>query len=186
MAITTNSQSIEGLVTFDTDVRHDNRGSFTRLFCTKELESTLGHRKITQINRSVTHQVGAVRGLHFQNPPHSETKIVRCLRGRVFDVVVDIRMGSPTLLNWFGVELSAEKDNAIVIPEGFAHGFQVLEPDSELLYLHTAFYEPSAEGGLLFNDAAIGINWPVEPQDLSERDLSYALIDKLRFQGVIL
>jgi len=120
--------------------------------------------------------VGAVRGMHYQNAPHAEMKIVRCLRGRVFDVAIDLRRGSPTFLRWTSCELAPASRRALLVPEGCAHGFQVLEPDSELLYLHTACYERSAEGGVRFDDPRVGIAWPLAPVDLSERDRSHPLL----------
>jgi dTDP-4-dehydrorhamnose 3,5-epimerase len=122
--------------------------------------------------------------MHFQYPPHAEMKLVRCLKGRVWDVAVDLRYRSPTFLQWHAEELTPNSGRMMVIPEGFAHGFQVLEPDSELLYLHTAPYTPSAEGGLRHNDPKLGIHWPLHVTDLSERDAAHPLIGEA-FQGVI-
>ncbi|WP_176357995.1 dTDP-4-dehydrorhamnose 3,5-epimerase family protein [Mycobacterium persicum] len=163
----------------------DARGAFVRLFCANELQSLLGHRQIAQINHSRTSHAGAVRGMHFQNPPHAEMKMVRCLRGRVWDVAVDLRSGSPTFLRWHAQELAADDAQMLIIPEGFAHGFQVLERDSELLYLHTAFYHPPSEGGLHHDDPRLAITWPLPPQDLSPRDLAHPLLDA-DFTGVAL
>lgn len=156
---------------------HDARGAFVRLFCEGELQSLLGHRRIAQINHSKTSRRGAIRGLHFQFPPHAEMKMVRCLRGRVWDVAVDLRAGSSTFLKWHAQELTPDNARMMVIPEGFAHGFQVLEPDSELLYLHTEFYCPTSEGGLRHDDSKLAINWPLTPQDLSARDLAHLPLD---------
>ncbi|MEE6179611.1 dTDP-4-dehydrorhamnose 3,5-epimerase family protein [Mycobacterium sp. 050134] len=163
----------------------DDRGAFVRLFCAHELESLLGHRQIVQINQSRTSSVGAVRGMHFQFPPHAEMKMVRCLRGRVWDVAVDLRPTSPTFLRWHAQELAQDGGQMMVIPEGFAHGFQVLEPESELLYLHTAFYHPPSEGGLRYDDPRLAIDWPLPPRDLSPRDLSHPLLDT-DFSGIAL
>jgi dTDP-4-dehydrorhamnose 3,5-epimerase len=163
----------------------DTRGAFTRLFCAQELQPVLGHRQIAQINHSRTSRAGAVRGMHFQHPPHAEMKMVRCLRGRVFDVAVDLRAGSPTFLQWYAQELAQDDAQMLVIPEGFAHGFQALEADSELLYLHTAFYQPSSEGGLRHDDPRLAIAWPLPPEDLSPRDLSHPLLGA-DFTGVAL
>lgn len=154
----------------------DHRGAFARLFCERTLAAVIGERHIVQINHSRTTAVGAVRGMHFQHPPHAEMKLVRCLRGRVWDVVVDLRAGSPTFLRWHAEELSAESSHMLVVPEGCAHGFQVLEADSELLYLHTTFYTPAAEGALRFDDPTLGIAWPLQVTDLSERDKNHALL----------
>ena len=154
----------------------DARGAFVRLFCAQELQPALGHRQIAQINHSRTSHAGAVRGMHFQHPPHAEMKMVRSLRGRVWDVAVDVRAGSPTFLQWHAQELAQDDAQMLVIPEGFAHGFQALEPDSELLYLHTAFYHSPSEGGLRYDDPRLAIAWPLPPRDLSRRDLSHPLL----------
>jgi dTDP-4-dehydrorhamnose 3,5-epimerase len=167
---------IAGLAVAETAARADHRGAFMRLFCQQELALVLGARQIVQINHSRTSQIGAVRGLHFQYPPHAEMKLVRCLRGRVWDVAVDLRAGSPTFLQWHAEELSAGNARMMIIPEGCAHGFQVLEADSELLYLHTAFYTPDAEGGVRHDDPRIAIRWPGPITDLSERDRSHPLL----------
>ena len=167
---------IAGVQVLESDAVRDERGAFSRLFCARELATVLGTRAIVQINHSITRRVGAVRGMHFQHAPHAEMKIVRCLRGRVLDFAVDLRRGSPTLLRWASCELSPESRRALVIPEGCAHGFQVLEPDSELLYLHTAYYAREAEGGVRFDDPRIGIAWPLAPTDLSERDRNHPLL----------
>ncbi len=164
---------------------HDARGAFTRLFCAHELQPILGQRQIAQANGSRTTQAGAVRGLHFQYPPHAEMKMVRCLRGRVWDVAVDVRSGSTTFLGWYAHELTPDNSDMMVIPEGFAHGFQALEPESELLYLHTAFYHPPSEAGLRYDDPRLAITWPLKPLDLSARDLAHPLLDN-EFAGVAL
>jgi dTDP-4-dehydrorhamnose 3,5-epimerase len=169
--------AIPGLNIADTTTRSDSRGAFTRLFCQAELASLLGSRQVVQINQSCTTTVGAIRGLHYQYPPHAEMKLVRCLKGRVWDVAVDIRVGSPTFLQWHAEELSQANERMMVIPEGFAHGFQALEPDSELLYLHTAFYSPQAEGGLRYDDPRVTIRWPLEVSDISSRDTSHAYLE---------
>ncbi|MCV7351965.1 dTDP-4-dehydrorhamnose 3,5-epimerase family protein [Mycobacterium parmense] len=163
----------------------DARGAFVRLFCAQELSPLLGHRQIAQINHSTTSHAGAVRGMHFQRPPHAEMKMVRCLRGRVWDVAVDLRAGSPTFLRWHAQELAQDDARMLLIPEGFAHGFQALEPDSELLYLHTEFYQPPYEGGLRYDDPRLAIGWPLPPKDLSPRDLSHPLVGA-DFSGVAL
>ncbi|OBH67938.1 dTDP-4-dehydrorhamnose 3,5-epimerase [Mycobacterium mantenii] len=163
----------------------DARGAFLRLFCAQELLAVVGQRQIAQINHSRTSNVGAVRGLHFQRPPHAEMKMIRCLRGRVWDVAVDVRAESPTFLRWYGQELAQDDAQMLVIPEGFAHGFQVLEPESELLYLHTALYYPPAEGGLRYDDPRLAIAWPLQPQDLSPRDQTHPLLNA-DFTGVTL
>lgn len=177
--------SIQGAWVIENSAFQDNRGAFARLYCSRELQVIVGQKMIVQINHSVTHSVGAVRGLHYQNPPHAEMKIVRCLKGRVFDVAVDLRQGSPTFLKWAAVELTPENHFAFVIPEGCAHGFQVLTEGSELLYLHTAFYTPDAEGAVRFDDPRIDVKWPLPPTDLSTRDLGHTYL-KENFKGIVL
>lgn len=174
---------IEGLVVVESVPHRDARGAFSRLFCEDELASALGDRKIVQINYSRTNSKGAVRGMHFQYAPHAEMKFIRCLKGKVWDVGVDLRAGSPTFLQWFALELSPKHSQMLVVPEGCAHGFQVLDDGSELLYLHTAAYMPVAEGGVRYDDPAIGIEWPLPVQDISIRDQQHPLITK-DFQGL--
>lgn len=175
--------AIEGVRVVETTTTRDARGAFKRLYCERDLAEVIGQRRIVQANHSRTHAVGAVRGLHYQHAPHSEMKLVRCLAGRVWDVAVDLRAGSPTFLHWHAVELSADNARMLVIPEGCAHGFQVLEPDSELMYLHTAFYAPGSEGGVRWDDPQIGIDWPLPAIDLSTRDASHALLANT-FSGI--
>jgi dTDP-4-dehydrorhamnose 3,5-epimerase len=155
----------------------DHRGFFSRLFCTEELKAVMGHRQIQQINLSKTHRIGAVRGLHLQKAPFAEMKLIRCIRGRVWDVTVDLRKDSSTFLRWFGVELEPGNEKMLIIPEGCAHGFQVLEKDSELLYLHTAHYTPSSESGIHPQDPMISIKWPLEIAELSARDANLPYIN---------
>lgn len=176
---------ISGLLVAGTTPFADHRGAFSRVFCERELAEALGGQRIVQINHSRTHAVGAVRGMHFQRPPHAEIKIVRCLRGRVWDVAVDLRAESSTFLAWFGLELTPTNGRSLVIPAGCAHGFQVLDEDSELLYLHTAFYEPSAEGGVRHDDPALGIRWPLSPTNMSERDCSLPILGS-NYRGLTL
>ena len=177
------STAIAGVFVAETNAFQDNRGAFARLFCDSDLAAAVGDRKIQQINQSRTAAVGAVRGMHFQFAPHAEIKLVRCLKGRVWDVAVDLRKGSPTFLQWHAQELSAINALMLLIPEGCAHGFQVLEPDSELLYLHTAGYAPSAEGGVRFDDPALNLPWPLPVADVSERDKQHPLISP-NFPGI--
>jgi dTDP-4-dehydrorhamnose 3,5-epimerase len=176
---------IAGVFETASEPRSDHRGAFARLFCRDELKAAHLDRPIEQINHSRTGTVGAIRGLHFQYPPKAEAKWVRCLKGRVFDVAVDLRRGSPTFLAWHAVELDAGRMSAILIPEGCAHGFQVLEADSELLYLHSESYSPTHEGGMRFDDPRLAIRWPLPVADLSDRDRYHPLIDA-SFQGIAL
>lgn len=161
----------------------DNRGSFERLFCQDELCQVFGQRHIAQINLSSTSLVGAVRGLHFQYPPFAETKIITCVKGEVFDVALDIRRSSSTFLHWFGVMLSESSNSSFLIPEGFAHGFQVLAPDSQLLYIHSAPYAPHDQGIINACDPAVNISWPIPVTQRSERDESQPFIGRA-FEGI--
>lgn len=154
----------------------DNRGKFSRIFCRQELQQIGHHKKIVQINHSLTRKKGALRGMHFQHPPKAEIKIVKCLRGSVFDVIIDLRRNSPTLLQWHGEILSAENMKMMYVPEGFAHGFQTLEENTELFYMHTESYSPEHEGGVRYNDPKIGIKWPLEATGVSERDKNHQLL----------
>ena len=174
---------LQGNYTIELQPKGDDRGWFARTFCAKEFEQ-IGHTKPwVQMNHSFTADKGTVRGLHFQHPPHSEIKLVRCIAGAVFDVVVDIRKNSPTFLQWFGTEISAQNKTMMYIPEGFAHGFQTLTDHCELIYCHTEFYIPGAEDGLKYNDPALRINWPLEPVNLSERDEQHPFITQ-NFTGI--
>jgi len=161
---------LEGLRILQRKPLADERGFLCRLYSANELAGLGLDRPIAQINHTLTRLKGAVRGLHFQYPPHAETKLVSCLKGSVFDVAVDLRHGSPSLLGWHGAVLSADNHRSLLIPEGFAHGFQALEDDCELIYLHTAAYRAGAEGGLDARDPALAIDWPLPVSDLSERD----------------
>jgi dTDP-4-dehydrorhamnose 3,5-epimerase len=174
---------IDGVVLVTSSSRVDQRGSFARFYCERELSGLLGSRRIVQINQSCTAAIGAIRGLHFQHPPQAEMKMVRCIRGRVWDVAVDLRTNSPTFLRWYASELTPATATMLVIPEGCAHGFQALEEESELLYLHTAFYTPDAEDGLRHDDPRLGIDWPLPATDLSQRDANHPLI-ALDFHGI--
>jgi dTDP-4-dehydrorhamnose 3,5-epimerase len=163
----------------------DERGRFTRLFCRQELRKLLESRSIVQINHSLTVRKGAIRGLHFQSPPKAEKKFVRCLRGSVFDVAVDLRCGSPTFLKWHGERLSEENLKTMYVPEGFAHGFQTLEENTELMYLHTEYYSQEHEGGVRYDEPMISIAWPLEITEISDRDRSHALLGD-DFKGIVL
>jgi dTDP-4-dehydrorhamnose 3,5-epimerase len=153
--------------------RNDERGWFSRFFCMEEF-SQIGHsEEWVQMNHSYTREAGTIRGIHFQQEPFSEIKLVKCIAGKVFDVIVDLRKGSATYKRYFGIELSPSGPQMIYIPKGFAHGFQTLTDNVELIYFHSNPYTPAAEGGIRFDDPAIGINWPLEPGNISERDLRH-------------
>jgi dTDP-4-dehydrorhamnose 3,5-epimerase len=161
----------------------DNRGWFERMFCIVDLHEVLSDRTIVQVNRTLTHIKGSVRGMHFQHAPNAEMKFVSCLRGEVFDVAVDLRVESSTFLQWHAEVLSADNHKTFAIPEGFAHGFQTLSDDCEMLYLHTAAYDSDAEAGLNPQDPALTIDWPLPIADMSVRDTSHPLITT-RYVGV--
>ena len=175
--------SIAGLQILQRKPIGDSRGYLERLFCDEELGALVPGKRIAQINRSYTAGRGTVRGLHFQRPPHAEIKFVSCLRGQIFDVAVDVRYDSPTFLHWHAELLSADNLRTFVLPEGFAHGFQTLTDDCELLYFHTAAYQPAAEAGLNPQDPRLAIEWPLPVADLSPRDGAHPLLDDA-FAGV--
>ncbi|WP_394560350.1 dTDP-4-dehydrorhamnose 3,5-epimerase family protein [Aquipseudomonas alcaligenes] len=161
----------------------DSRGWLERVFCTTDLQEVLGNRQVLQINRTLTRRQGSVRGMHYQHAPSAEMKFVSCLRGEVFDVAIDLRPTSPTFLQWHAELLSADNHKTLAIPEGFAHGFQTLSDDCEMLYLHTAAYDPGAEGALNAQDPALGIAWPQPITEMSPRDAGHPMIDT-GFAGV--
>jgi dTDP-4-dehydrorhamnose 3,5-epimerase len=163
----------------------DSRGSFSRLFCHEELAAAGWLRPIVQINHSYTARRGTIRGLHFQRPPKAEMKLVSCIRGEVWDVAVDLRVGSPTFLQWHAELLSAQNGMAMLIPEGVAHGFQTLTDDVELVYCHSAPYASKAEAGLYPMDPGLAIAWPLRASTMSDRDAGLPRIGKT-FQGVLL
>lgn len=170
---------IAGAFVVQSTPRGDSRGSFMRLFCAHDFAEANGARQIVQINWSHTVLAGTVRGLHFQQGADADAKWVRCMEGCVWDVIVDLRPDSPTFMQWHAVELSAENCRAVFIPEGCAHGFQSLEPDSRLLYLHTAFHNPAAERGVAFNDPQLAIAWPRDVTLLSDRDRALPTVQTL-------
>lgn len=161
----------------------DPRGFLSRFYCAEEFESAGMHSAISQINHTLTRRKGAVRGMHFQHPPHAETKIVNCLHGEVFDVAVDLRRNSPTFLQWHAEILSAQNQRSLLIPEGFAHGFQALADDCEIVYLHTAAYKKTAEAALNATDPRLAIAWPLEISEMSDRDRSHPML-AAGFEGI--
>jgi dTDP-4-dehydrorhamnose 3,5-epimerase len=161
---------INGVFLVDLEPQSDERGFFARYFCERKFSEHGLNTKWVQINNSMSREVGTLRGLHFQSPPHSEVKLVRCLRGAIWDVVVDLREGSETFGRWFSATLSAENRTMIYVSQGFAHGFVSLEPDSEILYLVSEYYTPESESTLIWNDSDVGIQWPIKPKVLSDKD----------------
>jgi len=154
----------------------DHRGWFMRTYC-KNTFAEIGHTKEwVQMNHSYTALKGTVRGMHFQQPPYAEIKLVRCIAGAAYDVAVDLRENSATYLQWFGAEISASNKQMMYIPEGFAHGFQAITDDVELVYCHSEFYTPESESGVRYNDPKINIQWPFEPLEISDRDQKHPLL----------
>ncbi|MFA7059951.1 MAG: dTDP-4-dehydrorhamnose 3,5-epimerase family protein [Pedobacter sp.] len=176
---------LEGMKVLRRKPIEDSRGYFCRFFCSEELSQAGLHKPVTQINQTFTRNAGAVRGLHFQYPPHAETKIVSCLKGEIFDVAVDLRQGSPTLLHWHAEILSDKNFKSLLIPEGFAHGFQTLTDDCELMYLHSESFHPKSEGALNIADPGLDIQWPLEITEISDRDRLHPFIDS-DFKGILL
>ena len=174
---------LAGLKSIERQRMGDARGFLTRLFCADELRAAGWAAPVAQINHTVTARRGTVRGMHFQHPPHAEMKLVSCIRGEVWDVAVDIRAGSKTLLRWHAELLSADNNRALLIPEGFAHGFQSLSDDAELIYCHSAPYTAGAEGGLNPRDRKLAIDWPLPIFEMSSRDARHPMLDE-SFAGV--
>ena len=164
---------LAGLVVVDVEPHADARGLFGRTFCEREFEAAGLPTRFVQSSVSFNVRRGTLRGMHYQAPPHAEAKLVRCTRGAILDVVIDLRPASATFTQSFGTELSATNHRALFVPEGFAHGFQTLEDESEILYLMTTFHEPGAARGVRWNDPAFGLAWPIADPTLSERDATY-------------
>lgn len=162
----------------------DVRGFLSRFYCAEEFKAFGFNKSISQINHTLTRNKGAVRGLHFQQSPHAEIKLVSCIKGEIFDIAVDLRKNSPTFLHWHGEVLSAKNQRSLLIPEGFAHGFQTLMEDCELIYLHTAPYRKEAEAALNVRDPKLNITWPLDIAELSERDQLHPMI-KNDFEGFV-
>ena len=177
--------ALEGAYIIELSPFQDERGLFARTYCKNEFRS-IGHEKdFVQINHSRTNPQWAIRGMHFQVPPSSEIKLIRCIRGSIYDVIVDLRKGSPSYLQHIGVELSEENMKMIYVPEGFAHGFQTLTERVEMIYHHTEFYTPEHERGLKYDDPTLNITWKMPPSLVSGRDQQHPMIDE-QFEGIIL
>lgn len=174
---------IQGLYIIQLKKLEDERGLFARTFCKNEFKQIGFDKEFVQFNHSFNKYKGTIRGMHFQQPPYSETKLIRCIQGAVYDVAVDLRAGSATFLQYFGIELSAQNMKSILIPEGFAHGFQTLEDDTALIYHHTQYYTPGADAGVRFDDPALHIDWKLPATMVSEKDKSYKMIDQ-KFKGI--
>ena len=174
---------LAGSFLIEPNVFTDDRGWFARFYCKNDFKE-IGHDKEwVQLNHSVTDKKGTIRGMHFQIEPFREIKMVKCIAGAVYDVIIDLRRDSSTFLKWFGAELSAKNKKMLYIPEGFAHGFQCLGDNCELIYHHSAFYIPGAEGGIRYDDPMIKIKWPLPVTLLSPRDATHPYLDE-NFKGI--
>lgn len=164
---------IQGAYLIDLEKREDQRGFFARTWAQEEFEQHGLVARVVQANLSFNHTRGTLRGMHFQSAPYAEAKLVRCVRGSLFDVIIDLRADSPTYKRWIGIELTAENRRALFVPEGFAHGFQTLTDNCEAIYQVSQFYTPGAEGGVRYNDPAFNIQWPLPVSVISEKDRSW-------------
>lgn len=171
--------SMAGAFRVDIEKREDERGFFARTFCAHEFADHGLETAFVQMNTSVTRKAGSVRGMHFQRPPKAEVKFIRCVRGAVFDAIVDLREGSTTFGRWQGTELTGDNRAMLYVPRGFAHGFQTLADDTELFYLHSEFYSPEHEGGLRFDDPDVGIAWPLPITEMSPRDRQHPFLSQV-------
>jgi dTDP-4-dehydrorhamnose 3,5-epimerase len=174
---------IAGLKLVRRDNIEDDRGFLSRLYCVGEFAPAGMQQPVAQINHTLTRRLGAVRGMHYQVAPYAESKLVTCLRGEVFDVAVDLRRNSPTFLKWHTAVLSASNLLSLLIPEGCAHGFQTLSENCELIYFHSAAFEPAAERALNATDPRLAIAWPMEITELSDRDRAHPMLTA-EFNGI--
>lgn len=165
--------SLKGAFVIEIKKLEDERGFFGRSWCKKEMEDHGLNGNVVQANTSLSKKKGTMRGFHFQRHPHEETKLIRCTRGAIYDVIVDLRKDSPTYLQWFGIELTEDNYKMVYIPENFAHGFLTLTDNAEVYYLVTNPYTPNAEGGIRHDDPALNINWPIPVTVVSEKDQSH-------------
>ena len=175
--------NLEGSYIVDITAASDERGWFARTYDKNEFSQIGFKGEWVQLNHSFTNKKGTIRGMHYQLPPFAEIKLVRCIAGAVFDVIIDLRKNSGTFLHWFGTELSAGNKKMLYIPEGFAHGFQTLADNCELIYHHSQFYQPGFEAGIKYNDTMVNIEWPEEVTTISKRDEAHTYLDS-HFQGI--
>lgn len=168
---------LRGAFVIDLEPLRDARGFFARAFCQREFEEIGLDPRVAQCNVSFNPKRGTLRGMHFQHPPHREAKLVRCTRGAIFDAIIDLRPDSPTYLEWYGVELTSDNRRSLYVPEGFAHGYQTIADDSEVLYQVSEFYAPGSEGGVRWNDPAFGIHWPLPVSEISDKDANHATFE---------
>jgi len=164
---------LPGAYIIELDKVGDERGFFSRVWCRKTMEEQGLNTNIAQINTSYNAHKGTLRGLHYQQAPYEEVKIVQCIRGSIYDVIVDIRPESPTYKQWFGIQLDEDCGKLLYSPEGFAHGYQTVKNNSAIIYPTSEFYTPESERGIKWDDPAIGIKWPLVPGSMSEKDLSW-------------
>ena len=174
---------LAGSFVIEPTVFSDDRGWFARFYCKNDFKEIGYEKEWVQLNHSVSYKKGAIRGMHYQVKPYREIKMVKCIAGAVYDVIIDLRRDSKTFLKWFDQELSAKNRKMLFIPEGFAHGFQCLEDNCELIYHHSEFYTPGAEGGIRYDDPSVAIEWPLTPTVLSDRDKSHPYLDD-KFKGI--
>jgi dTDP-4-dehydrorhamnose 3,5-epimerase len=174
---------LQGLRLIERQQLRDSRGFLSRLFCSEELSSAGWNSPVAQLTHTLTEQRGVVRGMHFQHPPHAETKMVTCLHGAIWDVAIDLRANSPTFLQWHAQELSETNCRSLLIPKGFAHGFQTLTAACELIYLHSDSHNAGAEAGLHALDSRLAIPWPLPISELSARDSQHPLLNA-QFKGL--
>ena len=175
--MTFDEQAIAGVFMIEPQSAGDERGLFARTYCRSEFAAQGIEFEVAQASVSFNTRRGTLRGMHLQVPPHEEAKLVRCIAGSIYDVVLDLRLDSPTQLRWIAVELAAARRNALYVPPGLAHGFVTLEDACEVEYLISTAYEPAAAAGLRWDDRGLGIEWPFEPVVISERDSSFPDVD---------
>lgn len=164
---------LKGAFTLEIKQLSDERGFFGRSWCKREMEEHGLNGNVVQANTSCSKKKGTIRGMHYQMHPYEETKLIRCTRGAIYDVIIDLRKESPTFMKWFGTELTESNYKMMYIPERFAHGFVTLTDDAEVTYLVTQYYTPGAEGGIRYDDPMFNINWPVPVQMVSEKDSNH-------------
>jgi dTDP-4-dehydrorhamnose 3,5-epimerase len=174
---------LKGSYLIELSVHTDSRGGFARTFCKREFEQIGHHKEFVQFNHVYNIVKGTIRGMHYQLPPFKEVKLFRCIKGAVWDVIVDVRKDSPTFLQHFAVELSEKNRLSVYAPEGFAHGYQTLTDEAEMIYSHTEYYEPSSNAGLNYADPALGITWKLPATEVSEKDKTIPLITST-FKGI--
>jgi len=165
--------NLKGTFIIELEKRIDERGFFARTWCRKEFEAYGLVKEMVQANVSFNRKKGTLRGMHYQVAPYEEVKLVRCTRGAIYDVVIDLRLDSPTYKQWVGVELTSENYKMIYVPENFAHGFITLQDNTEVTYLVSEFYSPGSERGIRYNDPAFGIKWPIPVSVISEKDKNW-------------